>query len=112
MMLGRNSAAGMIEWTEPIWRARSTLCTASNSAATSPSLSERTAVRVAPSFTRRPALAAGTGDAGSAGLRGKVGATPAGGRSDKLGEGGAEVEAGHKAGRGRPGGSRSGEGGG
>ena len=46
-MLGRNSAAGMIEWTEPTWRARSTLCTASNSAATSPSLSERTAVRVA-----------------------------------------------------------------
>ena len=57
-MLGRNSAAGMIEWTEPTWRARSTLCTASNSAATSPSLSERTAVLVSASFTRRRALAA------------------------------------------------------
>ena len=36
-ILDRNSAAGMIECTEPTWRARSTLCTASNSAATSPS---------------------------------------------------------------------------
>ena len=63
-MLGRNSAAGMIEWTEPTWRARSTLCTASNSAATSPSLSERTAVRVSASFTRRRALCGVVGAGG------------------------------------------------
>ena len=36
----------MMRWTEPTSRARSTLCTASNSAATSPSFSVRTASRM------------------------------------------------------------------
>ena len=40
---GRSSTAGMMRWTEPTSRARSTVCTASNSAATSPSFSIRTA---------------------------------------------------------------------
>ncbi len=40
---GRRREAGMISWTDPTRRARSTLCTASYSSATCPSFSEWTA---------------------------------------------------------------------
>ena len=46
---GRSRAAGTIVCTEPMRWARSTLCAASNSAATSPSFSERTRGRSAAS---------------------------------------------------------------
>ena len=46
---GRRSADGTIRCTEPMRWARSTLCAASNSAATSPNLSERTPGRIAAS---------------------------------------------------------------